>query len=385
MIDPFARQQLLELVKHDNGPCVSVYLPTGGAVGRQTQVPRIELKNLIEKARHKLSGHWMRDVESKRFLAPLAELTDVQEKWADSEQGLALFLNSAGIKRWRVAIPFESQAFVSNRFFVLPVLAAVNSQESFYILAVCQNKTELFHTNKIQMEKIRVSEMPSDIESALNLTATGRVSQMHMGSRDFGGKQSSIFHGQGGRRDTEKDEIQQYYRLINRAVTRHLAGSRDPLILACVLDDASIYRQVNTYPHLLEHVAQGSIDRLSDEQIHAQALPIINEFVRQSREAAIDSYRQHENTPRTLAETSALVSAAHDGRIDQLFVNQAAKLPGQYDRVNRTVDYKASMTDFDKDLIEETVAQTLLHRGNVYALAENEMPGTTEMVALLRY
>jgi 5-hydroxyisourate hydrolase-like protein (transthyretin family) len=142
---------------------------------------------------------------------------------------------------------------------------------------------------------------------------------------------------------------------------------------------------VNTYPHLMEDIVAGNTDRLTGQQIHAQAMPIIKSHLGKPRDLAIESYQNHSNTDRTMSEISEIVAAAHSGRIDKLLVHQSATLPGEYSPANQTVDYNVSTTDHCRDLIEQTIAQTLLHRGEVYPLPENEMPADKLMVAMLRY
>jgi hypothetical protein len=111
----------------------------------------------------------------------------------------------------------------------------------------------------------------------------------------------------------------------------------------------------------------------------------LKEHLDQRRRSAVEKYNEQANTTGTLSEASDIIAAAHAGQIDQLLVNSTATLPGEFDPADRSIDYHASTTDYDKDLVEDTIAQTLLHRGDVYAISENEMPANQPMVATLRF
>jgi hypothetical protein len=286
---------------------------------------------------------------------------------------------------WRVATPFEPEVFVSDRFFVRPLLPAVGSETTCLVLAISRSGSRLYEANESEIKPLDVAQMPGDISSALNLVSTGRISQSHAGTREFGGRQDSIFHGQGGKPDSEKDEIQQYFRLIDQAVTRQIANRTGPMLLACTTDDASRYRSVNTYPHLVDDVAVGSVERLNDSQMLKLVAPSIKPYLFAKRTSAIANYRDLIDTDRTRTETGDVLAAAHHGKIETLFVNRSAKLPGSFDPASQTIDYQSSTGDYDRDLVEEAIAETLIHNGKVYSIRSDELPQVEVMAARLRF
>ena len=57
------------------------------------------------------------------------------------------------------------------------------------------------------------------------------------------------------------------------------------------------------------------------------------------RQSAIETFQQNANTSRTLSETSAILAATHQGRVDQLFFDESATLPGEFKASEQTIDY----------------------------------------------
>ncbi len=382
MIDRINKNDLLDLIQKQNGPCVSIYLGTEKS-GREIYKPATNLKHLVGAAQEKISGYWMSEKDAKKFLQPVVDVTDDSEFWQRTDQGLALFLGSNGLKFWRVAKAFTEQVFVSNRFFVRPILASATCDDQFYILSLSQNKAELFKANRADIEKLDVPEMPDSLEAAMKISSVERGSQVHTGSREQKGKQASVFHGHGGKTETSKEEIRYYYRQVNHAVTECLSGKRQPMVLACVAQQAAIYREMNTYPYVLEQIAAGGTDQLTEHALHARALPCMTQFMNMVVESAIESYRQIVDTTRTLSETSSILAAAHQGRIATLLIDENASITGEFNPHDNTIDY--DQTEVDRDLIEDALAQTLLYRGDVFAVSSKQMPGKVLLAATLRY
>lgn len=196
MIDRFDKNDLLNLVQRQNDPCVTIYLLTE-KTGREIHKAATRLRQLVKTACQSLAGHWMSDSDAETFLRPLTELSEDAAFWEVTDHGLALFLDANGLQRWRVATTFAEQVFVSDRFFIRPLVATANNHQAFYILALSQNKTQLFAADETSLKTIAVPEMPASLKDSLNLTSVDRGLQIHTGSREHKGKQAGVFHGQG--------------------------------------------------------------------------------------------------------------------------------------------------------------------------------------------
>jgi hypothetical protein len=384
MIDRFTHQDLRKLVEFQNPPCVSIFLPTQ-KTGREIYKSKTRLMNLAKAARQKLAPKWMSDEVADKFLNPIQELAGDDEFWQVTDQGLAVFIDVNGLRYWRVAHRLEEQVFVSQQFFVRPMIAVQRTAGTFFILALSRKIAKLFEANSSTISVVDVPNMPGGIEEALDFASVERGSQAHTGSREFGGKGSTIFHGQGGKPDSATDDLRSYFRLVSDAVTDYLKDQPGPLVLACVENHFPIFKDINSYSLLLDDVIAGSPDRVNPAEFQAKGKQIFAVFADKKRQAALKSFVDNAHTNRTLSETSAIVAAAHQGRVDRLLVDNTAKLPGRFEPSNQSVQYEVAAEDGDVDLIEDVIAQTLAHKGEVYVFDADEMPIEQPIVATVRF
>ena len=138
----------------------------------------------------------------------------------------------------------------------------------------------------------------------------------------------------------------------------------------------AMYRDVNTYPHLLEagHLRQSRIGRRPKSSIPAHGRWWSPYFAR-ARDAAAAAYRGALGTGRASDSLEDVLTAAEAGRIDVLFVPTGAHVLS-----TSHASAGASQADGGQELggtdqIEQAVVGTMLNGGTVYAVPENEMPG----------
>jgi hypothetical protein len=178
-------------------------------------------------------------------------------------------------------------------------------------------------------------------------------------------------------------------RHVETAVTGYFNKVSGFVIPAGVDYETSIYRHVNTCDRMVDQTIDGNVDHLSPEQLLAQATPIADEAIRQSRDLDANSIEQARRNA-VATDPEQILAAAFDGRIEVLFIAKDASLNGSFYPDTRTLkEIRRAPTgdpsDSCHDLIEVALAETLKHRGRVHAVSETEMPVNAAMAAALRY
>jgi hypothetical protein len=102
------------------------------------------------------------------------------------------------------------------------------------------------------------------------------------------------------------------------------------------------------------------------------------------RTAAIAKYRQLVGSERASNAVEQIVPAAHAGRIETLLVDPRGAIPGRFDEAMNSIDF-ITEREPEYDLVESSVAQTLLHRGTVYPVGREELPSSRWLRAIFRY
>lgn len=88
-MDLFTHDELNELTKHHDQPCVSIFLPTERK-GPDVLKGRVRLKNLLSKAEHQLNEQGLAEGNIKRMLAPAWQHVEDEQFWQHQSDGLAL-------------------------------------------------------------------------------------------------------------------------------------------------------------------------------------------------------------------------------------------------------------------------------------------------------
>ena len=91
------------------------------------------------------------------------------------------------------------------------------------------------------------------------------------------GKGSEAYHGQYNVSQTDKAMLLEFFRRIDKRLHTFLQTKQKPLILAGVGYLVPIYRQINTYQHLLPSSIGGNLERTKPDSIREHALSLIQQ------------------------------------------------------------------------------------------------------------
>ncbi|MGD2078820.1 MAG: hypothetical protein PVH18_10575, partial [Chloroflexota bacterium] len=228
---------------------------------------RIRLKNLIQQAGKQLEQLDLRKPEVEALLGPADELVDDGRFIAVGGPGLAVFLTRDYARAIQLPYMPEEMLAVSSQFLIKPLMP-LRLVEHFYILALSQKEIRLLRATEHTVERMDLGDIPPSLAEALRWDDPERELQWHTqtGRRDDG--RSAVFHGHGvGAKETHKKDLLRYFQLLDQHLSKRLAEEEVPLVLAGVDYLLPIYRQANTYRHLIEQGIEGSHEQISDTDL----------------------------------------------------------------------------------------------------------------------
>ena len=383
-MDTLSLDHLTELAQAHGDVRVSLYMPTRRFGPGSQEEDTTRLKNLLRTAEERLADRGLRPAAIDALLAPARTLIDDRPFWLRSSHGLALLLGPDGIRAFQVPSDFEELVWVGPRFHLRPLLTVVHVGRPFWLLALSQKRVRVMRGTGTSLEEVPAEGVPTSLADALKWDDYEKSSlQFHTGTSGSGGRRPAVFHGTG---ETDaKVEITRYFRGIDHGLRDLLKDSDAPLVLAGVDYLLPLYRDVNSYPHLVDEAIIGNPDGLTDTDLHERVWSIVSGVTAAELRKATDHVHEHWASPRVTPDPEAIVAAAHHGRVDTLMIAEGAHWWGAFDAESGLLATHAEAANGDEDTLDRAAIETLMHGGSVLALPQAEMPHEKDAVALLRY
>ena len=280
----------------------------------------------------------------------------------------------------------DETVVVNQRFQVKPLLPLIGVDDQYFVLALSQNRVRFLEGRQFGMREVKVDGLPKDMAQALNNDSSERPTLAHAAPRSQPGKSSAVVHSLGGDREPAKDELAQYFRVIDAALREPLRDQRAPLILAGVQYLLPIYREVSSYTHVAHEELAGNPDHLSEHELHGRTWPLIQSRLENARQDAVAKYRKLAGTGKTADD----LPPDRDGgaaRPDRVLVCRPDGAPLGRLGLGHGTGHRASSPapePGDDDLLDYSAVQTLMHRGTVYAVPAEQVP-SPPAAAILRY
>lgn len=383
-----SKLEIKHLMEEYHSPCISLFLPIE-RFGPETQQNPVRLRNHLREIERQVEQDPRFATKQAELLEPLQRLLDDKEFWREEGQGLALFRNLEVFRCYHLPEPVPEQMVVGTHFSLKPLFPFLTDEGHFYILAFSQNAIRLLRGTRYTVQEVLLpKQVPESLAAALQYDETEKELQYHSSASgamvEKGGRHTLIFHGK-GESDEAKEHLVRYFQKINRGLRELLHDEKVPLVLASVEYLIARYRQVNTYPHLLESGLAGNPDKLSAQTLHDQAWPLVEPVLLRVRQEAIAQYQEVAETEQASNNSSLIVPAAFEGRIATLFVARDREQWGRFDPTTEAIEIHEVAEPGDDDLLERAATQTILHGGSVYALEHAQVPGGQLAAAVFRY
>ncbi len=256
---------------------LTIYLPYVSSNSSSSDDPnRIQLKNLIKEANNLLQLHKIDKKEIKSILKPAQDLIDGNEFRNNYKRGLALFIRKDFFQYYRLpAEDIKQYVVVGKGFKLKPIVDLQENNYNYYVLHVGYHGAHLFKGDRYQIKKIKFQKKSVDMKQDLGIDELPREIQTHQVAPTIIGKGAERPHGQYNASQVNKNMLIKFFRKIDRRLNSKIRGKSLPLILAGVDYILPIYRQANTYPHLLDQEILGNLENASHDRIRENACEII--------------------------------------------------------------------------------------------------------------
>ena len=373
-----SREELRILVESKAEPAVSLYMParrTGG-----TEQDPIRLKNLLKDAEGQLLQTGLPAAKARHIVEPAQRLLSDTHFWLHQGDALAVFLSPALFRCYRLPYSLPELVVVTERFHLKPLLPLFSEDGSFFVLAVSQKKVRFLQCTRYHVLEVTPEAVPESLAATLKYDRAEKHLQAHTT-----GEGPALFHGQGVGKEVDKADLLRYFQQIDRGLREVLSEERAPLVVAAVDYLHPIYREANTYGHILDEAIVGNPDDIIDEDLQKRGFALVQPYFQRERDVAVAQYNEAAGKGLTTGDVEQAVLAACDGRIASLFVAVGVQQWGTVDVPSRQVRLYREKKPGAEDLLDFIAIHTLTKKGNVYAVPPEAIPGKTRVAAILRY
>jgi hypothetical protein len=383
------REDIEDLLQVPGRPRVSIYMPTFRA-GVETQQNPIRLKNLLRTVQEKLEESGMEGTGAAELMAPVRELVDDQAFWQTASDGLAIFRSPEVFRTYRLPAALDEFVLVNERFHLKPLFTLLAEDQPFYVLAISLKSIRLIQASQHQARELEIPGVPQGLTEALGDLVRRYMQIQQPGSSNRARAtmaRTPIVHGHGTAEDNLKAEIVQYFNLADKALLKYM--DRDvPVVLAGVEYLLPRYKETTEHRQVLDEGLTGNAEALSPDELRDMAWEIVEPVLTADRRKAAERYGDLLGTGRASSRYEEILPAAHDGRIDTLFVARGVRLWGSYDEKRREVRLQEDQDAARKggeDLLDLAAIRTFVNGGKVFAVPQQEVPDGQAMAAVFRY
>jgi hypothetical protein len=346
---------------------------------------RIRLKNLLQAAEQELGQLDLRRPAVEQLLAPAGDLVEEGRFVATDGPGLAIFLTKGFARAYQLPYAPEQMMTVTSQFLIKPLMP-LRLNEQFYVLGLSQRGIRLLRATEHTVERMDLRDAPQSLDEALRWDDPEKELQWHSQTGGRGNGRDAVFHGHGvGTKEMHKKDLLRYFQLLDRHLSKILAGEDAPLVLAGVDYLLPIYREANTYGHLFEEGIEGSYEQWNDKEIQHQAWELLQPYFQKGRQAAESLYHQQADKSLASADLATILPASYQGRVDTLFVALDEQRWGRYQPEAGQLELHTQPRPGDVDLLNLATIYVVKNSGDVYAAEREELPDASPLATILRF
>jgi hypothetical protein len=382
-------QEFEKLAQKHEPHCVSIYIPTHrvNEEGDAMQRDQIQLKNQVQEAEKQLTAFGMKESATAPYLRPITDLLEKTEFWLHNDQGLAIFLSKEGIEYHRAPASFTPYTYVGTHFYLKPLAPLIRDQQKHFILLLSLGEVALYEVTAQTVDKFQTGrKLPQELAEVVGYDYEESHLQQRTGHGERG-EADGIYHGHGAGNESEKkEEILKYFRKIEDILTRDLNALKLPLLVACVDYLFPLYKEANTYPHLMDEHLSGNMEHEDLKDLAERSRALFRRKNEKELEHVKERFEEALSQGRAGYKAENTVPAALSGRVESLLLSRDTHIWGTYREKTHSVETTEVRKVGDSDLLDLAATHTVLNGGEVWLLPEEELPAPeTESNAIFRY
>ncbi len=237
---------------------------------------RIEYKNMLRDAEFMLVQKGAISSMVDRILEPMRDLLDNDVFWPPKHEDLAIFAHPEMFHVYRVPEgSIVNELKVGDGFSLRQLETVMKNNKPYFVLALSRKKTQLYRGDNYSLELVEVKNLPSDMKTALNIDEYPHSRQIHSIASKSSGRGSEGFHDQAEVKNTDKEMLFEYFKLVDKRIKPIVSKANMPLVLGGVDSLVALYAKTNRYAGMVSQSIRGNLDRSSLDAIREKACDVV--------------------------------------------------------------------------------------------------------------
>lgn len=364
------------------GPCISLYLPTFRHAPENKQDP-IVFKNLLKTVEASLA-HQYATADMQTIMSPLQHLETDTDLWNTMLDGLAVLCSTTQCILYKLHESVKPLAIVADRFHTKPLIKAFQSIDQYQLLGISSNAFDLYQGNQNGIEKLSLAPgTPRDIEAVLG----GQLTDAYLTQGSYNGTgRSAMYHGHGGAKPEIDKDTEKFFRYVDRYVEEtYSKPSKLPLILVALKEHHPTFAEVSNNPYLLPEGIKGEYSAFTLEQLRTKTWEILKPLYLAKMQSHVAQFEQVRATGLGTDSLAVISKAVFENRVAMLFVDVDRIIPGKVSPQSGKILDRSLDNPEIGDVLDELAQLALRGGSDVIVMPSATMPGDTGLAAIFRY
>lgn len=364
-------RKTFQRLAHESAPiCISIYVP--GHPSESGMESRSFLKKMLSDASKQIMEKGLSDKDARAFLFNAYELLNDESRWKQLDSSYSIFISEGVFEALEINRQVAPKLTIARKFYLLPLIAELSSANEFYVLALGEEKTELYKGNQSSLQPVPADEqLPENLEAALKMESEAQNVQMNSGSAAF---ETPIFEGNEMGSDHKLKLYKKYCYQVDQGVQRILKNANAPIVLATTDQIAPIYKETSSYADIATVHISGTPEQLSSQQMHQQALGIIKDFHHNIKDQKSRAFGDYDNQELASSSVFEILPRAHKGEIETLFAAEGHPRWGTFDENSGKVELHKNQQEDSEDLINLTAIHAYLKGAKFFLVDQKDLP-----------
>lgn len=357
------QQEILSILAQErNNPCITISLNTHRTHPDNTH-DKVLLKNLCKEAENRLTKEF-----DKRQITPLLEkLKQVQDEIDINYNldSLHIFISKDTKEIIKSTWPRQSdQVFISDSFFIRPLIKAFNRSEEYFILLLSQSGVHLYEAlNDAIIEEIENDDFP------------------------FAGNPYVLKNSEQISDSKKVDNtVREFLNQVDKALVKLHNQTGLRCVVICTEDNFSRLMQVADKPGVYIGYASINYNNTAKHFIASQSWEIIKELQKNRRAEALGEMRKAVSQSKVHTDLQDIYRAAKEGRGDLLIISETYAQPVKFNgEFSFELSEDTAQPDVVDDITSDIAWEVISKKGRVVFIREDVMKEFGNIALKIRF